>query len=613
MSALIRMPRAAWRRQPQGPVQVNCGNSITNQLSVLLPLRDRNDVTNLVTREVATPTAGVTNATYAGGKAVYLSAVPDCIDFVNPASITSSTQPLTVSWIQQPINPTGFSVPVAWKPTGATYQLLIAQTVSGSDSNYYFVVGPTATVSSLMARFSESIGAMVNRKIDHYVVVIPGGAADCSSAKLWRNGIAITRNTSTDYNNFGTDTNTLSRIGSADSNTHTFYGLIHQFAIWGRALSDAEAQSVGENPYQLFAPRPARFFLIPDAAGGGGGTISLTGLSGTGSIGSFSLSGGSIQTLSGLLGTGQIGVVTTSGEAIQTLSGLLGTGSTGILTLSGSATQTISGLSSAGVLGTATTSGDAIQSLSGLLGTGNAGVFTTSGTANQTLSGLTGTGTVGSFTLSGNAAVALPAVLISSALGVITASAGGNIAVTLSGVAATPFVGGFTLTSDALKALTGVLSTSEIGVSTASGGAAHSLFGVNGTGTSGSVSCSASALLTLLGVSSTSQTGILTLSSGSSITLNGLSASGSLGIITVSAGNDGLITLSGNASLGYAGSLVLQGDSLMYLPGVSAIGRVGHIGLTEVFTPGGNVLIVSMKDRTLIVSMEDRVLKVIGG
>lgn len=46
-------------------------------------------------------------------------------------------------------------------------------------------------------------------------------------------------------------------------------GIIRYVYAWERVLADSELFAIHENPWQLLTPHPSRFFLIPDAAGGG--------------------------------------------------------------------------------------------------------------------------------------------------------------------------------------------------------------------------------------------------------------------------------------------------------------------------------------------------------
>lgn len=265
MAELLNMPRAAWKRQPQGAVGISRSNPITSGLSLLLPLFGSEATKNLITGENSTLSSALSNIVTKDGRSL-LFGTSAYVDFVNPTSITSGSQPITISWIQEPRSPSGYAGLLNWKPIGASSAFVIFQQ-TGADSNYNFVVGPRVGDYTKLARFSDSIGELTHGKNDFFVLKLPSGTGDCSDAQLWKNGVAIVRNTSTNFNNFGSNTADSSKIGALDTGSDPFEGIISNFAIWGRALSDPESMSISANPWQLFASAPSRFYLIPSEGG----------------------------------------------------------------------------------------------------------------------------------------------------------------------------------------------------------------------------------------------------------------------------------------------------------------------------------------------------------
>lgn len=67
-------------------------------------------------------------------------------------------------------------------------------------------------------------------------------------------------------------------IGNNSGESNTFNGLIAELFHWNRVLSGDEAYALLRNPYELFgAGLERRYFDVPAAAGGGGGTVSKSG------------------------------------------------------------------------------------------------------------------------------------------------------------------------------------------------------------------------------------------------------------------------------------------------------------------------------------------------
>jgi hypothetical protein len=165
-------------------------------------------------------------------------------------------------------------------------------------------------------------------------------------------------------------------------------------------------------------------------------TVTLTGVSGTGSVGN-TLANVSYGLL-GVSGTGSVGVV-----APAITIGLTGVSATGTVTVpTSSISYTLTGVSGTGSQGAITSEADI--GLAGVQGTGSAGAIVSA--IDYGLVGVTATGSVGT----------------------VTASGGGNVTLALAGVSASGTVG--TMTSAMLLNLIGVSAVGSVGVVTQSGG-----------------------------------------------------------------------------------------------------------------------------------------------
>lgn len=359
---------------------------------------------------------------------------------------------------------------------------------------------------------------------------------------------------------------------------------------------------------------------------GGDGSVTISGLSGSGGFGALSASGSATQSLVGLSGTGSSGILGAGGGASLTgpsmagSIGLLGAGGGGVLTgtssssgfgtlsASGTAAQSISGLAGSGTAGAMGAGGGA--ALSGSPGAASAGLLSVSGAANQAITGIFAAGAAGLVSISSDATVSLPAVFVTGYTGNVNASAGGSVNISVSGVAGSGALGSLSLSGTAEKTISGASGTGGYGLITVSGDANKTISGTSAVGSAGTVTLSANALLSLLGVQATPSAGIISVSGGASISLSGISSSGQVGSVIVSAGANAQITLSGTSATGYVGTLALSGNGLVLLDGNQAQGLVGTIRLTEVITPGGRLLAIASEDRTIIVQIENRVMTV---
>ena len=236
----------------------------------------------------------------------------------------------------------------------------------------------------------------------------------------------------------------------------------------------AEYLYASDYPYNLEA-MPSRIWVA--AAGGGDATATITGVS----------------------GSGQVGTLFPSGNASVSLPGASGAGSVGNVVASVSAATAITGVNGAGQVGNTTQTGAANVAVSTVAGTGQVGTVSASGIGapdgNVAITGIAGTGQVG------------------------TLAASGNGAVSITGIAATGSVGSVTPSVTVTTTITGAIGTGSVGTTTQTGAANATVSSAVGIGLVGTVSATG-----------TSQDG--------NAVISGISGIGSVGIVSA---NDGTV------------------------------------------------------------------------
>lgn len=193
----------------------------------------------------------------------------------------------------------------------------------------------------------------------------------------------------------------------------------------------ATGTTVTDHP-RIFYPRRRQPFGV--AAAGGGTTVALTGVSGTGVVGS--LAPAVSAALTGNAGTGVVGSVAPS--ASIALTGNAGAGVVG--SVAPSVTIALTGVAGTGVVGTLTPATGVVVALTGVSGTGVVGSLAAS--VSVPLTGNAGTGAIGTLTPVSGVIVALTGV---SGTGVV-GSLAPAVSIALTGVSADGAVG--TLTVD---------------------------------------------------------------------------------------------------------------------------------------------------------------------
>jgi hypothetical protein len=217
------------------------------------------------------------------------------------------------------------------------------------------------------------------------------------------------------------DATTFSQSGAIATNSAAFQiaaghgsvserflsGAIDNAGIWSRALSDQEILRLYEEPFAGIAERRGARVGIA----GAGGTVALSGVSATASVGTlspvFSIA------LSGVAGTTALGTLQIS----QALSGVSATAAVG--SLSAAISVALTGLSGTTATGTLSADSGTIVALSGVSGTAAAG--TLSPAFDIPLTGVSGTGAIGSLSPAGGSVdIALSGVSVTALVGMLT-------------------------------------------------------------------------------------------------------------------------------------------------------------------------------------------------
>lgn len=245
MTALINLPRAAWKRQPPGHVQVNAANGLTQGLiSLYHAPTDRDLVLNRQAfgYKATSPyfeSRGVKSVTDRGVAAPANAALATAVNGF------PGLQPIAVTMLQlQRFASSGTytsSSNAGWANGG--YNLGVRY----SSANFF----PFAGVGLEQA---------VSLKDDrwHWLGVSNNSTGQ---AIAWKDGRAVVTNNSAAAVSYSGLTN-----GYDAFYVNTKVPCVLS-AVWNRALSAEEHAELYKNPWQLFQSAPSRFYLIPSSGG----------------------------------------------------------------------------------------------------------------------------------------------------------------------------------------------------------------------------------------------------------------------------------------------------------------------------------------------------------
>lgn len=284
------------------------------------------------------------------------------------------------------------------------------------------------------------------------------------------------------------------RVASADDTNDIAVGA-GLFLTWTSGSYDPSAftfstsdATSASNVSRTIALRPAPA-VSPDI------TVSVTGVSATGAVGTAVAVGDATADATGVSGAGEVGTVTvTTGSAVDV-------------------TADATGVSGAGEVGTVTVqiSVDATADATGVSATGSVGTATVTGDATATATGVSGTGAVGT----------------------VTAVVPIDVTATATGVSATGAVGDATTATGAVFEPTGVSATGGTGQATVTGDGTTDTTGVGATGSVGDVVVVPSIEVPTTGVSATGSVGSTTVTISQVVSVAGVSATGRIGRVIV--------------------------------------------------------------------------------
>ena len=248
MTALINLPRAAWKRQPPGHVQVNAANGLTQGLislyhaptdrdlvlnrqafgyKVISPYFESRGVKSVTDRGVAAP-ANAALATAVNGFPGLKPSAVTLLQMQRFASGGTYSSAAHAGWARTTL--TGYNLGVRY---------------STANFNPFAGVGLEQAVSLKDDRW-------------HWLGVSNNSTGQ---AIAWKDGRAVVTNNSAAAVSYSGLT---SGYDAFYVNTSVPCVLS---AVWNRALSAEEHAELYKNPWQLFQSAPSRFYLIPSSGG----------------------------------------------------------------------------------------------------------------------------------------------------------------------------------------------------------------------------------------------------------------------------------------------------------------------------------------------------------
>jgi len=310
--------------------------------------------------------------------------------------------------------------------------------------------------------------------------------------------------------------------------------------------------------------------------------LSVTGLEATGEVGTATVTAPIAIPVTGLEATGQVGTVTVDGLANVDVTGVEGTGEVGSVTVVGAANTAVTGLEATGEVGTATVEVTVTQPVTGLEATGEVGTTTVTTEQILDVTGLEGTGEVGSVTVAAGGAIFVPVTGVEATGGIGSVTVEGIANVPVTGLEASGAVGSVTVieSTSVDVPVTGLEATGAVGSAAVSTSANISVTGLEATGEVGSVTVIAvsNVDVPVIGLSSTGEVGSVTVVAGGTVDVpvTGVQAVGSVGDVTVSEGLS--VTVTGLESTGEVGSVAIDSGGVTVFPtGLEASGIVNRV------------------------------------
>ncbi len=432
MSVIIR-PRK-WTQQPTGPVEIDWSNPLTSGLQeVLHPTFQWDATRKILLLGGGTVTAETTVAKF--GTARQFGANRQ-MSTVATNKLSDAILPRTI-FFQHQLTSAG-NANVWTRAVAAGTPSEVFTTVGlGASYRYSRQVGGVNVGNSVWG--IGTVGVTSN-------LVLTNDGVTAANTVLYENGVvktrigtggaAVTTATLPDKIYLGTNSS-----GAAAANTK-----MSLYLVWTRILTLAEIKEISRNPWQIFKPISNKIYID----GGGASpnaTVAITGVAGTGQVGTVVATGSAVTSITGVSGAGQVGTVVATPSVSVAITGVSGTGEAGTVTAKGDANTSVSGVSGSGAVGDVVAGGGAIIAVTGVSGAGEAGSVTAKGDANTSISGVEGVGQVGD----------------------VFADGAGNANVSITGVSGTGQVGTVVATGNATVAISGVEGTGQVGTVVAVG------------------------------------------------------------------------------------------------------------------------------------------------
>jgi len=271
MAALVGMSRAAWRRQPQGALDVNESNT----LAVNLVFAHNTKAFGYDSK--ARKLCAVVGATW--GVEGYQSAGTESSTYIQSSPVVQlgALQNSTVFALSRTNASLTTTIPGSAGTIGGSGNAIYCERGSSGNDIYkleWIYSGAGELPNTLAAAFvyRNDGGTILQKRIsanglNNNTLVASAIVKTGTNHAVYVDG-RINSETFGSSSTAFTDATVESWIGGDKRVSDAFWnGSIPLVAGWSRALLKGELDELRKNPWQLFKPRRARFFLPPSATG----------------------------------------------------------------------------------------------------------------------------------------------------------------------------------------------------------------------------------------------------------------------------------------------------------------------------------------------------------
>ncbi len=331
----ILLPGGRWNSQPQAPVPID-PKWINRGLKAFYVLNANLWSVNLVTGEIGGSIVGTAPSFFShkirtsGAAGAYINLTLGRFSGATPLTVIVGSAHIsgTVDWSllrRDSGNWTGI------------YQDAALTTKTANNSVFDGAITPASGIS---------FGAISNKAT---------ALAGTNSLRGCTNGGAIAVDTTVTNPTGGLFTQAALGARVLNSVANPAVADFTHFGVFDGVLTDEELISLSLNPWQIFASQQQNIYV---SVASGDVSVSVTGVSATGSVGTVTVSGGASTTVTGVSATGSVGTVTvtTGGSVDVNVTGVLATGSGGTVSVTAGASTTVTGVSATGSVGTVTVS-----------------------------------------------------------------------------------------------------------------------------------------------------------------------------------------------------------------------------------------------------------------